>query len=128
MKKILFLLLAMQCLYSCQQVKNEQDNQFIIQSNVQNIIQGDQGSILIIPQNALVYEDGPEITEDVTIKLTEAYKLKDILDNGLDTRTADKFLVTGAGRVYATDGAGCMLASSRLRYQWCYARGTSVWE
>ena len=95
MKKILFLLLAMQCLYSCQQVKNEQDNQFIIQSNVQNIIQGDQGSILIIPQNALVYEDGPEITEDVTIKLTEAYKLKDILDNGLDTRTADKFLVTG---------------------------------
>jgi len=93
------LFLGLWSLSSCTQnnsVENqESNNEFSIEPNKRNIIQGEKGSILIIPAGVFVYEDGSEVKETVTIKLEEAYALSDILDKNLDTRAADKLLVTG---------------------------------
>jgi len=79
----------------CEDQKFEEENRFNIQPTVQNIVQGTEGSILIIPANSFVYEDGTAIKESITLELTEAYDLKSILRNGLDTRTSNELLVTG---------------------------------
>lgn len=97
--RVCLLFLVVWSLPSCNENKDDvnqpSNNEFSIQPNKQNIIQGTQGSILIIPADALVYEDGSEIQEAVTVKLEEAYALSDIMDKNLDTRTANKLLVTG---------------------------------
>lgn len=82
-------------LCSCQQQEKKASSKFNLQPNVQNIVQGTMGSILIIPANSLVYKDGTGIEESVTLELTEAYDLESIFRNGLDTRTSKDLLVTG---------------------------------
>jgi hypothetical protein len=96
MNKIILLLLLSLFFFSCQQQEEKKANsKFNLQADVQNIVQGAEGSILIIPANSFVYEDGTAIKETVTLELTEAYDLKSILRNGLDTRTSNELLVTG---------------------------------
>lgn len=83
---------------SCDQNHKNNDslaqNEFSIKPHEQNIIQGNEGTILIIPAGALVYEDGSKIQEAVRIKLEEAYTLSDILAKNLDTRAGNQLLVT----------------------------------
>lgn len=93
MNKLIILLLSF-FLFSCQQEKKT-GSKFNLQPDVQNIVQGTEGSILIIPANSFVYEDGTVIKESVTLELTEAYNLESIFRNGLDTRTSKDLLVTG---------------------------------
>lgn len=96
-RKVILFVGSFLLLLGCQEQKpeSESSNNFNIQSTIQNIVQGTEGSILIIPANSFVYEDGTVIKESVTLELTEAYDLKSILRNGLDTRTSKNLLVTG---------------------------------
>jgi hypothetical protein len=92
----LIVLIFLTLFFSCEQQEEKQtSSKFNLQADVQNIVQGTEGSILIIPANSFVYEDGTAIKESITLELTEAYDLKSILRNGLDTRTSKGLLVTG---------------------------------
>jgi len=79
----------------CNRIDKKEDNQFLIQTDIRNIIQSVNGTIIIIPSGTLVYEDGATIEEPVNVTLREAFTLSGILENNLETRSSGKLLVTG---------------------------------
>jgi hypothetical protein len=79
--------------------KKQPNNQFLISPNQNNILQGRQGSILIVPKDCFVDENGIPVKENINLKLIEVFSLSSIIENGLETVTDERLLVTG-GMIY----------------------------
>ncbi|MEO0732689.1 MAG: OmpA family protein [Bacteroidota bacterium] len=75
-----------------------------------NTLRGSQGGVCQLPPNALVRPDGKPALGPVTIELTEAYDLADMVIAGLTTTSDGKRLITGGMiRITATDADGTSL-------------------
>ncbi|MGB1243138.1 MAG: OmpA family protein, partial [Chitinophagales bacterium] len=70
---------------------------FPINTAKEQKIEGRKGTILTIPPNAFVLEDGSELPTHakVEIELQEALDLEDMLLNNLSTQSGERFLETG---------------------------------
>ena len=83
MKQLLFFILIL-LIAGCETTNQNNDNQllskFSINPSVRNIVQGNQNGILMIPQDCFVDADGNTVKEEVVIKFTEAYSIKDIFE------------------------------------------------
>ena len=53
------------------------------------------GLILIIPKDVFAYKDGEPVKEPVILQIKTAFKLSQMIDYGLETRTKDGILVSG---------------------------------
>lgn len=56
---------------------------------------GSEGTVLKFPASIFEYDDGVEVTGEVTIELKEFYSCYDMLLNGLSTISEDRLLETG---------------------------------
>jgi hypothetical protein len=72
---------------------------FEIDPSTGNTIVGQQGTIVLIPANSLVDEQGKPITERTSIQLKECYSIKDIISSNLQTVHNDNILQT-KGMIY----------------------------
>ena len=98
MKQLLFFILIL-LIAGCETTNQNNDNQllskFSINPSVRNIVQGNQNGILMIPQDCFVDADGNTVKEEVVIKFTEAYSIKDIFELNLETNSEDGLLISG---------------------------------
>lgn len=76
----------------------EKPQQFEAKADGEINITGKQGTLIQIPANALVFEDGTKPTSVVSISLTECYAISDMILNTLST-TSNKQLLETAGMV-----------------------------
>lgn len=69
---------------------------FDIDTKKDNIVEGEQGTIIICPKGCFINSDGEVVTENVRIELAEAYSTEDMLTSNLTT--------TSDGMPLETDG------------------------
>jgi len=79
--------------------KKESNIPITIFPNQNNIVQGKEGTILIIPKDCFVDENGIPVKENINLKLIEAFSLSSIIENDLETSAGEQLLVTG-GMIY----------------------------
>lgn len=93
------------------QVETKQ-SQFFSGYTMEDIeVRGDEGTIIRIPENSLVYKSGIEAMGKVEIELKEFYKNSDIVRAALHTHSGDEMLETG-GMIYldvTVDGKEVMI-------------------
>lgn len=68
---------------------------FFFPTNVDIELKGKEGTVITIPNNILVYENGQIPEDSIKITLKEYYKLSDIIKNNLSTQTKDYLIETG---------------------------------
>lgn len=68
---------------------------FSISQNQNNILQGREGTILIIPKDCFVDKTDKIATGNIKLELIEAYSLADIIENQLETSANNGLLITG---------------------------------
>lgn len=64
-----------------------------------NIIEGEQGTMIRIPENAFVFEDGTPARHEIVFKLTEYYSKKEFISERLSTITYGN-LLKSAGMIH----------------------------
>ncbi|MBO9659867.1 MAG: hypothetical protein J7527_13690, partial [Chitinophagaceae bacterium] len=69
--------------------------QRVIDPSIDNIISGEKGVKIFIPANTLVFEDGRQAAEQVTISLQEFLTPADFLSRQLSSQSHDRLLETG---------------------------------
>lgn len=83
---------------SLQQISGK-NQEFSISTDTTNTVVGKQGTILIIPKNAIVDKDGKPVQGGVTIWLKENFTMKDFITANLQTIHNNQILVS-KGMVY----------------------------
>ncbi len=71
----------------------------IIKTDKPNTIVGKNGTIVIIPQNAIIDESGNSYNDSITIELKENFTISDFILSNLQTLQNDKILVS-KGMIY----------------------------
>ena len=111
--KTLYLFLAITCIIgiSCKNqiktatkfssTKQIMDSVPVSKTNIEidpskdNLVKGTKGTMLYIPNDAFLAEDGTPVKGKVEIKITECYSLSEMLGKGLSTISNGKILRTG---------------------------------
>ncbi len=65
------------------QEEPERKQQYAFNSNQGSVIKSDKGSIIMIPKDAFVYEDGTPVTGEVQLQFEEFYTPTDIVASGI---------------------------------------------
>lgn len=76
-------------------LKNNTEQEFIINPVQRNVINGRKGVTLVFNRTSLVYEDGSPVTEPVTIQLNEALDFNSFVGYNLSTRSGDQMIESG---------------------------------
>jgi hypothetical protein len=98
MKKIYLFLIAIIVLSACTSPKNDKKEapkpfELQIDPEKSQVVTHD-GLILIIPKDVFVHKDGEPVKEPVILQIKTAFKLSQMIDYGLETRTKDGILVS----------------------------------
>jgi hypothetical protein len=76
---------------------------FDIDPKIENVIKGEQGTVICIPSNAFQFSNGKKPKGNVKISLKECYKLSDMIANQLSTTSTNEILQTaGMIKIKAT--------------------------
>lgn len=76
-------------------IENLSNRQFFdIDPNIDHVIEGDGGTVLVIPSGAFKNSKGETVTENVQIELSEALNIEDILLANLTTTSDGELLMT----------------------------------
>lgn len=76
-----------------------ESQQFTVDTKQDNVIEGKNGTLVIIPKGAFINSKGETVTENVKVELSEALTLDDMILSNLTTTAGGKPLQTG-GMVY----------------------------
>lgn len=115
MNKILLSITLFLFLFSCNknsdqlpvlshelQVMSESVNptqKFSIKPNIDTVLTGKQETHLFISANSFEYENGIEVSSEVTLTLKEVYSFSEMILNGLSTTTVDGGLLQTSGMI-----------------------------
>jgi hypothetical protein len=72
---------------------------FEISANEESIINGEEGTVIYIPANSFVFEDGTKPKGEIEIELKECYTNASIIGQGLHTNSQGSILASG-GMIY----------------------------
>jgi hypothetical protein len=75
--------------------KKQTTQTFVLRTDIGQVITGEKGTILNIPPNSFVDEEGELVTEKVTLRLKEVYELEDMIIEQVQTTSEGKLIETG---------------------------------
>ncbi len=75
------------------------NTKFEISANEESIINGEEGTVIYIPANSFVFEDGTKPKGEIEIELKECYTNASIIGQGLHTNSQGSILAS-AGMIY----------------------------
>lgn len=97
--------------------KDPNTQSFIIDPLLHNTIVGKNGTIIIIPANAIVGQFGMALSDLITINLIEAFSSQDFMLSKLNTSTKEQSIASnGAVYISATDEFGYELEFAKDKY------------